>query len=83
MTMIDFNQIKGFICDMDGVIYYGNELLPGVREFIDWLYREDKAFLFLTNSSAKTKRLVFKTSKISSRLISFGDCVMTLAPFIE
>ena len=35
MTMIDFNQIKGFICDMDGVIYYGNELLPGVREFID------------------------------------------------
>lgn len=56
MTMIDFNQIKGFICDMDGVIYYGNELLPGVREFIDWLYREDKAFLFLTNSSAKTPR---------------------------
>ena len=42
---------KGFICDMDGVIYHGNRLLPGVKEFVDWLYRENKNFLFLTNSS--------------------------------
>ncbi len=27
---IDFNQKKGFICDMDGVIYHGNRILPGV-----------------------------------------------------
>ena len=25
---------KGFICDMDGVIYHGNRLLPGVTEFV-------------------------------------------------
>ena len=36
------DSIKGFICDMDGVIYHGNRLLPGVPEFVDWLYREDK-----------------------------------------
>ena len=42
---------NGFICDMGGVIYHGNRLLPGVKEFVDWLYREDKNFLFLTNSS--------------------------------
>ena len=30
---------KGFICDMDGVIYHGNRLLPGVTEFVDWLQR--------------------------------------------
>ena len=47
---------KGFICDMDGVIYHGNRLLPGVREFVDWLYRENKEFLFLTNNSGKTQR---------------------------
>ena len=47
---------KGFICDMDGVIYFGNELIPGVREFVDWLYKEDKKFLFLTNASAKTPK---------------------------
>lgn len=28
---------KGFICDMDGVIYHGNRLLPGVTEFVDWI----------------------------------------------
>ena len=28
---------QGFICDMDGVIYHGNMLLPGVKKFIDWL----------------------------------------------
>ena len=41
---------------MDGVIYHGNRLLPGVKEFVDWLYQEDKKFLFLSNSSSKTPR---------------------------
>ncbi|MDD6651271.1 MAG: HAD-IIA family hydrolase [Eggerthellales bacterium] len=45
---------QGFICDMDGVIYHGNKLLPGVKEFVDWLYKEDKKFLFLTNASDKS-----------------------------
>lgn len=58
-TIEALNEIrnkKGFICDMDGVIYHGNKLLPGVKEFVDWLYREDKKFLFLTNSSDRSPR---------------------------
>ncbi len=47
---------KGFICDMDGVIYHGNRLLPGVKEFVDWLYQEQKHFLFLTNSSERSPK---------------------------
>ena len=47
---------KGFICDMDGVIYRGNQLLPGVKEFVEWLHRENKQFLFLTNSSERSPR---------------------------
>ena len=47
---------KGFICDMDGVIYHGNRLLPGVKEFVDWLYRENKNFLFLTNASERSPK---------------------------
>ena len=34
---IDFKKKRGFICDMDGVIYHGNTILPGVREFIRWM----------------------------------------------
>ena len=41
--MRDLNIIrekKGFISDMDGVIYHGSTLLPGVKEFVAWLKRE-------------------------------------------
>ena len=54
--MLNFNDKKGFICDMDGVIYHGNLLLPGVREFVDWLERNGKEYLFLTNSSERSPK---------------------------
>ena len=41
---------------MAGVIYHGNRLLPGVKEFVEWLYSEDKDFLFLTNSSERSPK---------------------------
>ena len=47
---------KGFICDMDGVIYHGNRIIPHVKEFVEWLEREEKSFLFLTNSSERSPR---------------------------
>ena len=54
--ILDINKKSGFICDMDGVIYHGNILLPGVSEFVDWLKKEDKHFLFLTNSSERSPK---------------------------
>ncbi|MCD6323050.1 MAG: HAD family hydrolase [Clostridiales bacterium] len=45
---------KGFICDMDGVLYHGNNVLPGAKKFVDWLRAENKEFLFLTNSSERS-----------------------------
>ncbi|MCH4007000.1 MAG: HAD-IIA family hydrolase [Eubacterium sp.] len=56
MAAINFNEKKGFICDMDGVIYHGNIILPGVKEFIKWLQDEKKSYLFLTNNSGYTPR---------------------------
>jgi len=52
--MENLRSKKGFLCDMDGVIYHGNNLLPGAKEFVEWLQRENKKFLFLTNASGKT-----------------------------
>ena len=54
--MIDFNRKKGFICNMDGVLSHGNRVLPGAVEFIDWLHRENKEYLFLTNNSGYTPK---------------------------
>ena len=38
---------KGFICDMDGVIYHGNQILPGVPEFIQ-LIKDSKLLSYLS-----------------------------------
>lgn len=54
--MINFREKKGFICDMDGVLYHGNLLLPGAKEFVSWLQEENKKYLFLTNNSGMTPR---------------------------
>lgn len=45
-----------FICDMDGVIYHGNRLLPGVVAFVEHLQNTGKRYLFLTNSSERSPR---------------------------
>ncbi|MBE6757144.1 MAG: HAD family hydrolase [Ruminococcaceae bacterium] len=45
---------KGFISDMDGVIYHGNRILDGVADFVNWMIDNDKKFVFLTNSSERT-----------------------------
>jgi len=47
---------EGFIIDMDGVIYHGNKLLPGVTDFLAWLEESGKKYLFLTNSSERTPK---------------------------
>lgn len=56
---------KAFICDMDGVVYHGNEIIPGVKEFIAWVKKHKKKFLFLTNNSGKSpKELETKLSRM-------------------
>jgi NagD protein len=47
---------RGFVCDMDGVIYHGSRLLEGSKGFVDWLKAQGKRYLFLTNSSARSPR---------------------------
>ena len=54
--MIQFDKIKGILCDMDGVIYHGSKILPGVPEFIEWLKERELPFLFLTNNPVYTPR---------------------------
>ncbi|OHB64417.1 MAG: HAD family hydrolase [Planctomycetes bacterium RBG_13_60_9] len=57
---------RGFICDMDGVIYQGSRLLDASKGFVEWLKTEGKRFLFLTNSSARSPR------ELHQRLLHMG-----------
>ena len=47
---------RGFLIDMDGVVYRGNEPIPGAVEFVRKLLADAIPFLFLTNNSQRTKR---------------------------
>jgi NagD protein len=47
---------KGFLLDMDGVIYSGMDLIPGADIFISRLIEEKIPFLFMTNNSQRTPR---------------------------
>ena len=47
---------KGFLIDMDGVIYSGNALIPGADKFIAELNERKVPYLFLTNNSQRTPR---------------------------
>ncbi len=57
---------QGFICDMDGVIYHGNKILPGVKDFVNWMIEADKKFVFLTNSPERTPH------ELSMKLMRMG-----------
>ena len=75
----------GFICDMDGVIYHGNNLLPGTKEFINWLVNEGKKYLFLTNSSERSAcELSEKLSRLGIKIAEdhFYTSAMATASFL-
>lgn len=45
---------QGYLIDMDGVLYHGEQLLDGARDFVTWLEKNDKRYLFFTNASSFT-----------------------------
>lgn len=45
-----------FLIDCDGVLYHQSKVLKGALEFVNWLQKENKKYLFLTNSSERSPR---------------------------
>lgn len=75
----------GFLIDMDGVIYRGNQLIPDAVDFINNLLKNEIPFLFLTNNSQRTRR------DVATRLGRMGmaveerhifTCAMATARFL-
>ncbi len=84
--MINLKNKIGFICDMDGVIYHGNKILPGVTEFITWLLDNGKKFVFLTNSSERTpQELSMKLERMGLQVTAehFYTSAMATAEFLN
>lgn len=76
---------QGLLIDMDGVIYRGNELIPGAREFIHGLKKDRVPFLFLTNNSQRTRRDVqtkLQRMGIEVHERNIFTCAMATARFL-
>jgi NagD protein len=77
---------KGFICDMDGVIYHGDKILDGVCDFVNWMIDNDKKFVFLTNSPEKTPHeLSMKLERMGMKVSHehFYTSAMATAAFLD
>jgi HAD superfamily hydrolase (TIGR01450 family) len=48
---MDFESLRAFIFDLDGCVYTGNTLVPGVQAFLQKLRERGRRILFLTNNS--------------------------------
>jgi 4-nitrophenyl phosphatase len=47
-------QVESVLLDMDGVLYVGNQGLPGVQEILDYLDASGRNWLCVTNNSSRT-----------------------------
>ena len=47
-------NLRGLLCDMDGVLFRGSQPLPAASEFLDWLRQSQIAFQLITNNSTAT-----------------------------
>src|SRR5688500_1829716 len=78
--------MKSYVLDMDGVLYRGNQLVPGAREFIERLQAGGYPFLFLTNNSQRTP--IDFQSKLERMGLYVGEedyytAAMATAAFLE
>ncbi|GBG97095.1 TIGR01457 family HAD-type hydrolase [Lactococcus termiticola] len=53
-------KYKGYLIDLDGTIYMGNDRIPAGEAFIHRLQTAGIPYLFLTNNTTKTPRVVQK-----------------------
>ena len=51
-------QYKGYLIDLDGTMYRGNEPIEAAAAFVDKLNKKDIPYLFLTNNSTSTPAAV-------------------------
>ncbi len=48
------NNFHTYLLDLDGVVYRGEQVLPGAREFVEWLDATGRQTLYLSNNSFAT-----------------------------
>jgi HAD superfamily hydrolase (TIGR01458 family) len=58
-----FKNIKGFLFDLDGVLFVGDELIEGAIETINYLKDKNFPLRFLTNTTTRSHNALFEKIK--------------------
>jgi 4-nitrophenyl phosphatase len=53
--MLDFSTIRTILFDMDGVLYRGSTVLPGVHELLAFCEQQGIAYACITNNATRTR----------------------------
>jgi len=61
---------RDLLIDLDGVLYQGNNVIPGAVEALGWIHQENIPHVFITNTTSRPR------IKIVKKLASFGINVM-------
>ena len=78
--------MRGYLIDMDGVIYRGGELIPGSDKFINQLLENDIPFRFMTNNSQRTRLdVVAKLDRLGIKVDEehIFTCAMATARYLS
>jgi 4-nitrophenyl phosphatase len=52
---MNFKQINAVVMDMDGVLWLGDQPLPGMQELFEWLQESNTPYALATNNAGKTQ----------------------------
>ncbi len=64
--MAEMKEVRGFLIDLDGVLYVGDRAIRGARETIEFLIERKYRFRFVSNTTRKCRKT------IADRLSSMG-----------
>jgi len=88
--MNNIADLQGFLIDLDGTLYLGNQVIPGAADFITTLRENDKRFLILSNNSSKSRKsyqeklrqlkIEVELTEILTSTIASADFIITNFP---
>jgi phospholysine phosphohistidine inorganic pyrophosphate phosphatase len=76
VTTDSMTPVGGLLIDLDGTVYEGSSIVPGVVRAIEWLRDSNVPFLFTTNTSRKSRSDVVSDLKAMGFAVS-ADEILT------
>jgi phospholysine phosphohistidine inorganic pyrophosphate phosphatase len=70
--------VRGVLLDLDGVLYVGDQPVPGSAGVVDWLLREGVPYRYLTNTTSRPRRAIVD-KLMGMGITSTADQILTPA----